>query len=160
MVYLGPQAEIQTSWLSPSGRHALVTTTPKGYDAGRVAQMPVYVTASGYPEMQAESPRIGRNPKPPTTLWLVDTQARRARVLDLAGFRGSARTRSRTCAAPRGYHRSPVRDRSRSTVWNGPRTAVRWRSKSAAGTAAMSGWQGWTWRPGRSTSAIAWPGCR
>ena len=88
MVYLGPQAEIQTSWLSPSGRHALVTTTPKGYDAGRVAQMPVYVTASGYPEMQAESPRIGRNPKPPTTLWLVDTQARRARVLDLAGLSG------------------------------------------------------------------------
>lgn len=50
-VDLGPKVVIARSSLAPSGRHALVVTTPKGYDTGRVVQMPMYLTASGYPEM-------------------------------------------------------------------------------------------------------------
>ena len=61
-VYLGPQVVVRNSWLSPDGRHALVATTPKGYDAGRVAQMPKYITPSGCPEMENQLPHVGRNP--------------------------------------------------------------------------------------------------
>jgi hypothetical protein len=58
-VYLDPQVVISNSWLSPDGRHALVATKPRGHDAGRVAQMPKYITASGYPEMEDLLPYIG-----------------------------------------------------------------------------------------------------
>ena len=89
-VFLGPQVVIKRSTLSPSGRHALVVTTPKGYDAGRVVQMPMYLTASGYPEMMDLPPRIGRNDGAPQSLWLVDVQSGRARPVDVSGLPGIA----------------------------------------------------------------------
>ncbi len=87
-VYLDPQVVVADSWLSPDGRHALVATKPKGYDAGRVAQMPRYITRSGYPEMEDLPPYIGRNPEPPQTLWLVDVQGRRAQRVDVTTLAG------------------------------------------------------------------------
>jgi dipeptidyl aminopeptidase/acylaminoacyl peptidase len=87
-VYLDPQVVIADSGLSPEGRHALVATKPRGYDAGRVAQMPKYITASGYPEMEDLPPYIGRNPEPPQTLWLVDVQGRRAQRVDVTTLAG------------------------------------------------------------------------
>ena len=87
-VYLDPQVVVSNSWLSPDGRHALVATKPKGYDAGRVAQMPKYITASGYPEMEDLLPYIGRNPDPPQALWLVDVAGQRAQRVDVATLTG------------------------------------------------------------------------
>jgi dipeptidyl aminopeptidase/acylaminoacyl peptidase len=89
-VYLEPQVVVLNSWLSPDGRHALISTTPKGYDAGRVSQMPKYITESGYPEMEDMLPYIGRNPEPPQTLWLVDISGRRAQRVDVAALSGIA----------------------------------------------------------------------
>jgi dipeptidyl aminopeptidase/acylaminoacyl peptidase len=87
-VYLDLQVVVADSWLSPDGRHALVATKPKGYDAGRVAQMPKYITRSGYPEMEDLPPYIGRNPEPPQTLWLVDVQGRRTQRVDVTTLAG------------------------------------------------------------------------
>ena len=87
-VYLGPQVVVRDSWLSPDGRHAVVATAPKGYDAGRVAQMPKYITASGYPEMEDLLPYIGRNPEPPQSLWLIDVAGRRAQQVNVATLTG------------------------------------------------------------------------
>jgi dipeptidyl aminopeptidase/acylaminoacyl peptidase len=87
-VYLDPQVVVADSWLSPDGRQALVATKPKGYDAGRVAQMPKYITASGYPEMEDLLPYIGRNPEPPQTLWRVDVEGRRAQRVDVTALAG------------------------------------------------------------------------
>ncbi len=87
-VYLDPQVVVADSWLSPDGRHALVATKPKGYDAGRVAQMPKYITASGYPEMEDLLPYIGRNPEPPQALWLIDVAGQRAKRVDVATLTG------------------------------------------------------------------------
>ncbi|MFN9211829.1 MAG: TolB family protein, partial [Betaproteobacteria bacterium] len=89
-VYLDPQVVVRDSWLSPDGRHAVVATTPKGYDAGRVAQMPKYITASGYPEMEDLLPYMGRNPEPPQALWLIDVAGRRAQQVNLATLTGIA----------------------------------------------------------------------
>ena len=87
-VYLDPQVVVSNSWLSPDGRHALVATKPKGHDAGRVAQMPKYITASGYPEMEDLLPYIGRNPEPPQLLWLIDVAGQRAQQVDVASLTG------------------------------------------------------------------------
>ena len=89
-VYLDPQVAVRNSWLSPDGRRALVATTPKGYDAGRVAQMPRYITPSGYPEMENQLPHVGRNPEAPQTLWLVDVEGRSARQVDILALKGIA----------------------------------------------------------------------
>jgi dipeptidyl aminopeptidase/acylaminoacyl peptidase len=89
-VYLDPQVVVRDSWLSPDGRHAVVATTPKGYDAGRVAQMPKYITASGYPEMEDLLPYMGRNPEPPQALWLIDVAGRRAQQVNVATLTGIA----------------------------------------------------------------------
>jgi dipeptidyl aminopeptidase/acylaminoacyl peptidase len=87
-VYLDPQVVVADSWLSPDGRQALVATNPRGYDAGRVAQMPKYITASGYPEMEDLPPYIGRNPEPTQTLWRVDVESRRAQRVDVTALAG------------------------------------------------------------------------
>ena len=87
-VYLDPQVVVSNSWLSPDGRHALVATKPKGHEAGRVAQMPKYITASGYPEMEDLLPYIGRNPEPPQALWLVDVAGQRAQRVKVATLTG------------------------------------------------------------------------
>lgn len=87
-VYLDPQVVVADSWLSPDGRHALVATKPKGYDAGRVAQMPKYITASGYPEMEDLLPRIGRNPEPPQELWRVNVEGRLAQRVVVTALEG------------------------------------------------------------------------
>ena len=65
-----------------------MATKPKGYDAGRVAQLPKYITASGYPEMEDLLPYIGRNPDPPQALWLVDVAGQRAQRVDVATLTG------------------------------------------------------------------------
>ena len=88
VVYLDPQVVIVDSWLSPDGRHALAATTPRGYDAGRVANMPKYITDSGYPETEDMLPYIGRNPEPPQALWRVEVEGRQAQRVDVTSLAG------------------------------------------------------------------------
>ena len=88
VVDLGEKVEVLSSALSPDGLHALAVTRPKNYDRGRPTQMPNYLPESGYPELVPLSPRVGRNPRPPETLWRVDVAARRAQPLDLSGLPG------------------------------------------------------------------------
>ena len=80
-VYLGTDVVLESTWLSPSGRWLIASTTPKGYDAGRVGRMPRWVTESGYEEADDERTRVGLNGPAANTLWLVDLATRAARVL-------------------------------------------------------------------------------
>ena len=75
-IYLGEDVEIVSTALSPSARWMLVTTTPKGAEAGRVPKMPKYVTESGYEETEDVRPHVGRNTPTPQTLWRVDLESR------------------------------------------------------------------------------------
>ena len=75
-IYLGEDVEIVSTALSPSARWMLVTTTPKGADAGRVPKMPKYVTESGYEETEDVRAHVGRNTPTAQLLWRVDLERR------------------------------------------------------------------------------------
>jgi dipeptidyl aminopeptidase/acylaminoacyl peptidase len=86
--YLGDDVQIADSALSPSGRWMLVVTTPKGYDPGRIGKMPVYVTLSGYEEVEDVRTRVGRGAPVAHTLWRVDLASHAATKLDVASLPG------------------------------------------------------------------------
>ena len=75
-VYMGDDVVLDQTAISPTGRWLLAVTTPKGYDAGRVGKMPMYVTESGYEEVEDTRTRVGRGEPAPETLWLVDLHQR------------------------------------------------------------------------------------
>ncbi|HXH01243.1 MAG TPA: prolyl oligopeptidase family serine peptidase [Xanthomonadaceae bacterium] len=79
--YLGADAEIRDSALSPDGRWLLVVTQAKGADAGQVGKMPKYVTESGYEEVEEVRTRVGRGTPVAQTLWLVDVPAASVRKI-------------------------------------------------------------------------------
>ncbi len=90
-VYLGDDVQITpTSVLSPDGRWLLVVTTPKGFDGGRAGKMPMYVTESGYEEVEDVRTRVGRGNPAPETLWRVDLASGKATRLDVAALPGSS----------------------------------------------------------------------
>jgi dipeptidyl aminopeptidase/acylaminoacyl peptidase len=60
--YLGEEASILDTELSPDARWMLVITEPKAHVRGREAQLTRYVTESGYEEFEKERLRVGRNP--------------------------------------------------------------------------------------------------
>jgi hypothetical protein len=70
-VYMGDDVVLDQTAISPTGRWLLAVTTPKGYDAGRVGKMPMYVTESGYEEAEDTRTRVGRSEPAPETMWLV-----------------------------------------------------------------------------------------
>ncbi len=70
--YLGEEVKIASSALSPDGRWLLVVTEPKNGDKGRAGKMPVYVTESGYEDVEDVRTRVGRNPPIGHTLRRVD----------------------------------------------------------------------------------------
>lgn len=80
-VYLGDKVKIFSSSLSPNGRYLVVVTTPKDFDAGKVAKLQHYVTESGYEEQEDERTRVGRNLPAPHSLWLVDLKDRQVHAL-------------------------------------------------------------------------------
>jgi dipeptidyl aminopeptidase/acylaminoacyl peptidase len=71
-VYLGDDAAILATSLSPDGRWLLAVIAPKGADAGRAGKLQKYVTESGYEEQEDERTRVGRNTPVGQTLKLVD----------------------------------------------------------------------------------------
>ena len=86
--FLGDDLVIEDTSLSPDGRHLLVVTTPKGFDAGKVAKLQRYVTESGYEEQEDERVRVGRNLPAPHTLWLLDLTAHTHAKLALSALPG------------------------------------------------------------------------
>jgi dipeptidyl aminopeptidase/acylaminoacyl peptidase len=75
-VYLGDEVSIAASALSPDGRWLLAITEPKSDDKGRVGKMPVYVSESGYEDVEDVRTRVGRNPPAGHALVFVDLAAR------------------------------------------------------------------------------------
>jgi dipeptidyl aminopeptidase/acylaminoacyl peptidase len=89
-VYLGDDVQItNASLLSPDGRWLVVVTTPKGFDAGRAGKMPMYVTESGYEEVEDVRTRVGRGNPAPETVWQVDLTKLSASKLDLSTLPGA-----------------------------------------------------------------------
>ena len=86
--YLGDEVQVTDSALSPDGRWLLVATTPKSFDAGRIGKMPVYVTQSGYEEVEDVRTRVGRGNPAPGTLWRVDLATHAVTKLDFTGLPG------------------------------------------------------------------------
>ncbi|MCQ4167226.1 S9 family peptidase [Tahibacter harae] len=87
-VYLGDDVQVSASLLSPDGRWLLVATTPKGHDGGRAGKMPMYVTESGYEEIEDVRTRVGRGDPAPDTLWRVDLASQAVTRLDYSGLPG------------------------------------------------------------------------
>ncbi|MBC7447708.1 MAG: prolyl oligopeptidase family serine peptidase [Hymenobacteraceae bacterium] len=85
-VYLGEQ-EVEELRVSPPGRFATyrLTTPPAG--AERIAQVPAFVTASGYTEQLATRSKVGDRPAV-YTLGIYDRQRDSAYVFDPKGLPG------------------------------------------------------------------------
>lgn len=87
--FVGDDVKIEATSLAPDGRHVLVTTSPKGFDEGKVAKLQRYVTESGYEEQEDERVRVGRNLPPPHALWLLDLSTQTQTKLAFADLPGS-----------------------------------------------------------------------
>jgi dipeptidyl aminopeptidase/acylaminoacyl peptidase len=87
-VYMGDDVVLSQTAISPTGRWLLAVTTAKGYDTGRVGKMPMYVTESGYEEVEDTRTRVGRSDPAPETLWLVDLERRARHKLAYAPLPG------------------------------------------------------------------------
>ena len=87
-IFLGEDANIVGTSLSPGGRWLIAVTQPKDYAEGKRGKLQRYVTQSGYEEQEQERTYVGRNDPPPHTLWLVDAQQRTVRKIDLGALPG------------------------------------------------------------------------
>ncbi|MFC4819782.1 S9 family peptidase [Dokdonella ginsengisoli] len=86
--YIGDDVKIEATSLAPDGRHLLVVTSPKSYDAGRSGKLQRFVTESGYEEQEDERTRVGRNDPAPQSLLLLDLGARKQEALALEDLPG------------------------------------------------------------------------
>ena len=87
-LYLGEDAVVRGSVLSPNGRWLVVTTVPKLAEPGRAGKMPTYVTESGYEETEDVRTRVGRNGDSAMKLWLADLEKRAVWPLALDSLPG------------------------------------------------------------------------
>ena len=86
--YLGDRHQLVDSALSPDGRWLLAVVAPPGKDNGKADEMPHYVTASGYVEVEDVRRLVGRDSPRPQSLWLLDLQRRERHVIELAALPG------------------------------------------------------------------------
>ena len=80
-VYLGDEVAIIASALSPDGRWLLAVAQEKRHERGQGGKMPLYVTESGYEEVEDVRTRVGRNPPGGQKLVFIDLVARTQKVL-------------------------------------------------------------------------------
>lgn len=74
--WLGDDITLVQSALSPDGRWLLAVTQDKKYEAGQAGKMAVYVTESGYEEVEDVRTRVGRNPPSGQKLVRIDLVTR------------------------------------------------------------------------------------
>ncbi len=86
--YLGQQYQLINSSLAPDGRHLLVITTKAQAEAGRRGKMPVYVTESGYVDIEDVHTRVGANAPAEQQLWLLDLEQHEQYQLDFSVLPG------------------------------------------------------------------------
>ncbi|MBS3895973.1 prolyl oligopeptidase family serine peptidase [Silanimonas sp.] len=87
-IHLGSDVVLAASQLSSDGRHLLVALEPKGFDAGRRGQMPIFITESGYEDSEEVRTRVGRNPPSGQSFRLIDLADGRVTPIDLAALPG------------------------------------------------------------------------
>ncbi len=80
-VYLGEDVTLAASALSPDGRWLLAVTQEKKHERGQGGKMPLYVTESGYEEVEDVRTRVGRNPPGGHKLVFVDLATRTQTVV-------------------------------------------------------------------------------
>lgn len=80
--YLGKDRQLVTSEPSADGRWLLLVTRDAKSDRGTLGKMPLYVTESGYTEIEDVRPRVGRNDPAGHQLELLDLHARTRHTLD------------------------------------------------------------------------------
>lgn len=88
--YLGEKVSISASALSPDGRWLLVVTQDAKYAEGQAGKMPVYVTESGYEEVEDVRTRVGRNPPAGQKLVRIDLVTRNINEVKLDTLPGIA----------------------------------------------------------------------
>jgi len=81
--YLGEEIKIEERSLSPSGDWLLLVTTPKDAKEPKKAQMPNYVTESGFVEQREVRPKVGTAEPIPQSLLLLDLRAHKSHELAL-----------------------------------------------------------------------------
>ncbi|MDZ3823755.1 MAG: prolyl oligopeptidase family serine peptidase [Pseudoxanthomonas sp.] len=86
--YLGKGRRLLASEPSPDGRWLLIATAPEAAEGGERGKMPLYVTESGYTEIEDVRTRVGRNSPQPVQIELLDLGARARHPLELAGLPG------------------------------------------------------------------------
>ena len=86
--YLGTDARIVDTQLSPDTHWMLVTTQAVGFDEGKKGKLTRYVTDSGYADFEPVRVRVGNNGPAPQTLWLFDLTAHKATKLDYSNLSG------------------------------------------------------------------------
>ncbi|MBS0591144.1 MAG: S9 family peptidase [Proteobacteria bacterium] len=86
--WLGEEANVLDTELSPDGHYLLVVTMAKKHDEGKHGELTRYVTDSGYEEFEKERVRVGRNAPAPQSLQLLDLVAHKAYPLALDALPG------------------------------------------------------------------------
>lgn len=81
--YLGDDRRSSGSWLSPSGQHVLVVTSPSDRSSDPTDIMPNYVTEDGYVETSTVRSKVGNSTETPNELVLLDLENERVIELPL-----------------------------------------------------------------------------
>ena len=86
--YLGDEAAVVDTELSPDAHWLLVVTQLKSHVKGREGQLTRYVTESGYEEFEKERLRVGRNPPAAQSLMLLNLADHTIHALSLEKLPG------------------------------------------------------------------------
>jgi dipeptidyl aminopeptidase/acylaminoacyl peptidase len=86
--YLGKGQTLVASVVSPDKRWLLIATQPADADAGETGKMPLYVTESGYTEIEDVRTRVGRKIPVGQTFEVLDLRDRQRIALDLSKLPG------------------------------------------------------------------------
>ena len=87
-VYLGKEVEIVATALSPDGRWLFAVTERRQDERGQVGKMPVYLTESGYEDVEDVRTRVGRNLPRAQSFWIVDMARGTPRAVSAAQLPG------------------------------------------------------------------------
>lgn len=87
-IYLGEDISLSQSALSPDGRWLLAVTQSTKDKRGEVGKMPVYVTETGYEDVEDVRTRVGRNPPGAHALLLVNLTTRQITTLPFDSLPG------------------------------------------------------------------------